>query len=137
MRLIIIGFLLSQISLTAINGLHLWAEIEYGRQRPLAASAIYRWEDKYLFLQAMLDLRADQPRGAVKDLGRLLEFSPYNIDAVNNLGVAYWMLDDFQEAEKWFRRALVMAPEYRWAKENLDILNGRRPGAMNIMAMAK
>lgn len=137
MNTFLILLLLSQLTLAVMNGLHLWAEIHYAQVRPMAADAIYPWEDKYLFVQSVFDLRAGQWAWAVKDLKRLIEASPYHLDAMNNLGVAYWMLHDRKEAEKWFRKALRLAPEYRWAKENLEILLGARQGEMNIMLLAK
>ena len=137
MNVILIALFLSQLSLVAMNGLHLWAEYNYALQRPVAASAIYPWNDKYLFMQAMLDLKAGQNQWAVKDLKKLLELSPYNIDAVNDLGVAYWLLDDKEEAARWFKKALSMAPSYHWAQDNLDVMEGRKEGEINIMVMAK
>lgn len=134
---VLIVLLLSQLSLTVMNGLNLWAEYQYAKARPLAASAIYPWEDKYLFVQAIQDLKANQYQWAVKDLRRLLELSPYHIDAVNDLGVAYWLLNDRKEAERWFRKALEMAPAYPWARQNLEILMGIRQGEMNVMLLAK
>ena len=134
---VLIVLLSSQLNLLVMNGLHLWAEYQYAMSRPVAASTIYPWQDKYLFFQAMLDLKAGQYAWAVKDLTRLLEFSPHNIDAVNDLGVTYWMLGDKDEAAKWFKKALMMAPAYHWAQDNLDIMEGRAKGDMNIMVIAQ
>ncbi|MGA2690704.1 MAG: tetratricopeptide repeat protein [Candidatus Korobacteraceae bacterium] len=56
---------------------------------------------------------------AIESWRRTLELDPKNAVAANNIGTAYMMKLQYEEATTWFKRALALDPTMQLAKNNL------------------
>ena len=59
---------------------------------------------------------------AVMRYQRVLDHNPGNIAVLNNLGIAYEALGEFEKARKTYEKALSIDPKNKKIKKNLDAL---------------
>ena len=57
---------------------------------------------------------------AIKYLERTVSIRPEFIEALNNIGFAYWDLGKLVEAGSYFKRAINIDPSYHEAHDNLS-----------------
>jgi tetratricopeptide (TPR) repeat protein len=60
-----------------------------------------------------------RPRDAIASGHRAIELEPNNPQAINNLGIAYFDIEDYASAEQCYRRALALDPAFAEACSNL------------------
>ena len=124
--------LLQALMFSAINIAHLRAEFFFSRFDARGAAAVYPLDEQYPFILAMGNSTAGQFERVIQNLDDVLKIAPRHVDALNDQGVAHAILGRDKEAKERFLKVLKLSPGHKSARDNLDILEGRKEGKFNI-----
>jgi Flp pilus assembly protein TadD len=64
-------------------------------------------------------IQNNQPALAIEPIMKALDLDPANLNAYNNLGVAYIYLKNYDKAESALKKAIELNPDFTLAKNNL------------------
>jgi tetratricopeptide (TPR) repeat protein len=68
---------------------------------------------------------AGEYRKSIADCGEVLKRKPRHFGALSGLGQIYTLLEDYEEALKWFRRALEVNPNMAGVEFNIEAIQQR------------
>jgi tetratricopeptide (TPR) repeat protein len=74
---------------------------------------------------AILYGEVGKPQKAMEELQKLLASNPRDVDLLNDLGQCYYDLGSWSQAEKYFRQALDVNPQYQRGWVNLGLTLGQ------------
>lgn len=103
-----------------LNLAHLVAELAFLYKRPVLASMLYPWGDRYPFNVGAAYLILGDYEIAETYYLRTLENFPTFLEAQNNLAVTWAMMGRKEEAIRLWREILKADPNYESARENLQ-----------------
>lgn len=76
--------------------------------------------ETYLFKRALIREKVNDSKGAIRDYKACIEKNA-NPLYYNNIGVIYAIESDYEEAIKWYNRALAVNPEYAQSWVNIGV----------------
>ncbi len=80
----------------------------------------YTDSSQFLDLRGKFYLQTFNPSNAVADFERSLNITPNNLETRTNLGYAFYLQKDFQEAKKTFLNVISEKPNFAFALNNLS-----------------
>ena len=86
------------------------------------ATRLYPYDYRYYHWKAILEMRKENPQGALQANLLALIQKPYNINTINNLAVSYHALGNVPKAIKAFEISIKIWPDYVGAHNNLGKL---------------
>ncbi len=94
--------------------------------RAITGASVGRLPGNWAALHRLAMHNRSMPAEARSAFERSLAINPYNIDALNNLGLLHLSSGRQNEAESCFRRALELAPDFARAHFNLGLLHAEK-----------
>ncbi|HMM60351.1 MAG TPA: tetratricopeptide repeat protein, partial [Candidatus Rifleibacterium sp.] len=94
--------------------------------RAITGASVGRLPGNWAALHRLGMHNRSMPAEARSAFERSLAINPYNIDALNNLGLLHLSSGRQNEAESCFRRALELAPDFARAHFNLGLLHAEK-----------
>lgn len=73
-----------------------------------------------------------QYKDAIKSYGKALEIFPEFIEAINNIGICYENLGSFEQAEKWFTRAVSISKDADLPRKNLERIHKKKENSKTL-----
>ena len=97
-------------------------QINHDICRAITGASAGRLPGNWAALHRLALLKRDMPAEARSAFEKSLAINPFNIDALNNLGLLHLGSGRHSEAEACFKRALALAPDFARAHFNLGLL---------------